>query len=132
MPGTTAALVAGVQALPAEVTSWSATGIGRTHLAIMAAALSMGGHLRVGMEDNLTFARRVPVRDNAQLVERAADLTRTMQRPPLSTDEARNLLAIKERRAGSPPSAEQTQHTQHTQHSQHTEQVQAEKDEVTA
>jgi uncharacterized protein (DUF849 family) len=129
MPGTTAALVAGVQALPAEVTSWSATGIGRTHLAIMAAALSMGGHLRVGMEDNLTFARRVPVRDNAQLVERAADLTRTMQRPPLSTDEARNLLAIKERRTGSPPSAEQTQHTQHAQH---TEQVQAEKDEVTA
>jgi uncharacterized protein (DUF849 family) len=98
MPGTTAALVAGVQALPPEVTSWSATGIGRTHLPIMAAALSMGGHLRVGMEDNLTFARRVPVRDNAQLVERAADLTRTMQRPPMSTEQARNLLAIKERR----------------------------------
>jgi 3-keto-5-aminohexanoate cleavage enzyme len=98
MPGTTAALVAGVQALPPEVTSWSATGIGRTHLSIMAAALSMGGHLRVGMEDNLTFARRVPVRDNAQLVERAAELTRTMQRPPMSTEEARNLLAIKERR----------------------------------
>jgi uncharacterized protein (DUF849 family) len=98
MPGTTAALVAGVQALPPEVTSWSATGIGRTHLPIMAAALSMGGHLRVGMEDNLTYARRVPVRDNAQLVERAVGLTRTMQRPPLSTDEARSLLAIKDRR----------------------------------
>ena len=40
----------------------------------------------------------MPVRDNAQLVERAADLTRTMQRPPLTTDEARSLLAIKERR----------------------------------
>ncbi|MDP9221826.1 MAG: 3-keto-5-aminohexanoate cleavage protein [Actinomycetota bacterium] len=105
MPGTTAALVAGVQALPPEVTSWSATGIGRTHLSVMAASLSMGGHLRVGMEDNLTFARRVPVRDNAQLVERAAELTRTMQRPPLSTEEARNLLAIKERRPanGTPP-----------------------------
>jgi 3-keto-5-aminohexanoate cleavage enzyme len=103
MPGTTAALVAGVQALPPEVTSWSATGIGRTHLSIMAAALSMGGHLRVGLEDNLTFARRVPVRDNAQLVERAAELTRTMQRPPLSTEEARNLLAIKERRPANGP-----------------------------
>jgi 3-keto-5-aminohexanoate cleavage enzyme len=102
MPGTPAALVAGVHALPPEVTSWSATGIGRTHLSIMAAALSMAGHLRVGMEDNLTFARRQPVRDNAQLVERAADLTRTMQRPPLSTEEARSLLAIKERRASSP------------------------------
>jgi 3-keto-5-aminohexanoate cleavage enzyme len=98
MPGTTAALVAGVQALPPEVTSWSATGIGRAHLPIMAAALSMGGHLRVGMEDNLVFARRQPVRDNAQLVERATDLTRTMQRPPLTTEEARTLLRVKERR----------------------------------
>jgi 3-keto-5-aminohexanoate cleavage enzyme len=104
MPGTAQALVAGVQALPPQVTSWSATGIGRSHRSIMAASLSMGGHLRVGMEDNLVFARRVPVRDNAQLVERAADLTRTMQRPPLTTEEARSLLAIKERRrpAGRP------------------------------
>jgi 3-keto-5-aminohexanoate cleavage enzyme len=103
MPGTPAALVAGVAALPPEVSSWSATGIGRTHLPIMAASLAMGGHLRVGMEDNLAFARGVPVRDNAQLVERAADLTRTMQRPPISTDEARSLLAIKERRRPGPP-----------------------------
>jgi 3-keto-5-aminohexanoate cleavage enzyme len=98
MPGTTAALVAGVQSLPPQVTSWSATGIGRTHLPILAAALSLGGHLRVGMEDNLAYARGVPVRDNAQLVERAAEITRTMQRPPLTTDEARSLLAIKDRR----------------------------------
>src|SRR3954453_10423517 len=41
MPGTTAALVAGVRLLPPEVTSWSATGIGRTHLPIAAAALAM-------------------------------------------------------------------------------------------
>jgi uncharacterized protein (DUF849 family) len=97
MPGTPQALVAGVQALPPEVTSWSATGIGRTHLPIMAAALSMGGHLRVGMEDNLVYARRQPVRSNVELVERAADLTRLMQRPPVSTSEARSLLAIRER-----------------------------------
>jgi 3-keto-5-aminohexanoate cleavage enzyme len=112
MPGTTAALVAGVQALPPEVTSWSATGIGRSHLSIMSAALSLGGHLRVGMEDNLVFARRQPVRDNAQLVERAAEFTRMMQRPPLSTDEARNLLGIKERRPTS-----QTSPTSPTSHS---------------
>ena len=61
MPGTVAALVAGVQALPAEVTSWSATGIGRTHLPVLAGALALGGHLRVGMEDNLMYAPRRPV-----------------------------------------------------------------------
>jgi uncharacterized protein (DUF849 family) len=99
MPGTVPALVAGVQALPPEVTSWSATGIGRTHLPVAAAALAMGGHLRVGMEDNLVFARGRPVADNAELVERAAVLAEVMQRPPLSTDEARSLLQVRDRRA---------------------------------
>ncbi|HET8617229.1 MAG TPA: 3-keto-5-aminohexanoate cleavage protein [Actinomycetales bacterium] len=99
MPGTTEALVAGVQVLPPEVTSWSATGIGRSHLPIAAAALSMGGHLRVGMEDNLMYGKGQPVRDNAQLVERAAELATIMQRPPLTTAETRTLLAVKDRRA---------------------------------
>ena len=53
--------------------TWSATGIGRTTLPVALAALSAGGHLRVGMEDTLTFAAGEPVRDNAELVERAAD-----------------------------------------------------------
>jgi 3-keto-5-aminohexanoate cleavage enzyme len=98
MPGTPAALLAGIQALPAEVTSWSATGIGRTHLPIAAAALASGGHLRVGMEDNLNYAKGQPVQRNDELVSRAADLARLMQRPPMTTDEARALLSVKDRR----------------------------------
>ena len=98
MPGTPVALMAGIQALPAEVTSWSATGIGRTHLPIAAAALASGGHLRVGMEDNLNYAKRQPVQRNEELVWRAADLARLMQRPPMSTDGARALLSVKDRR----------------------------------
>ena len=47
MPGTAAALVAGVAALPDAVTSWSATGIGRSTLSVMLASLAQGGHLRV-------------------------------------------------------------------------------------
>ncbi len=97
MPGTTAALMAGVQMLPEQVTSWSATGIGRSHLPIAAAALSAGGHLRVGMEDNLMYAAKAPVQHNVQLVERVAGLARVVQRPPMSTSEARELLAIKRR-----------------------------------
>ena len=42
MPGTPAALLAGVAMLPPEVTSWSATGIGRSHLPIAAMALWLG------------------------------------------------------------------------------------------
>ena len=98
MPGTPQALAAGVQMLPAEVTSWSATGIGRTHLPIMAAALSLGGHLRVGMEDNLMYARGRPVTGNAELVERAVRMAHEMQRPPMSADDARSLLNVKDRR----------------------------------
>jgi 3-keto-5-aminohexanoate cleavage enzyme len=97
MPGTPAALLSGIQALPAEVTSWSATGIGRRHLPIAAIALASGGHLRVGMEDNLIYAKGQPVQRNDELVSRAADLARLMQRPPLTTDEARALLSIKPR-----------------------------------
>ncbi len=92
MPGTAQALVAGVQALPGEVTSWSATGIGRSHLPVLAATLSLGGHLRVGMEDNLVFARGREVRSNAELVERAARVATELQRPPLTTGAARDLL----------------------------------------
>jgi uncharacterized protein (DUF849 family) len=97
MPGTAAALVAAVAALPAGA-SWSATGVGRTSLPVALAALSAGGHLRVGMEDTLTYAKGEPVRDNAQLVERVAALAALAQRPPMSTDEARALLRVKDRR----------------------------------
>lgn len=98
MPGTPAALLAAVAMLPAEVTSWSATGIGRAHLPIAATALAAGGHLRVGMEDNLVFAKGRPVAHNRELVSRAAELATLMQRPPMSTTEARSLLAVKNRR----------------------------------
>jgi len=92
MPGTAPALVAGVALLPDEVTSWSATGIGRSTLPVMLAALSMGGHLRVGMEDVLTMAKGVPVERNAQLVERAATIAGLVQRTPMTPAEARSLL----------------------------------------
>ena len=92
MPGTADALIAAVNALPFETTSWSATGIGRTTIAVALASLSRGGHLRVGMEDTLTFARGVPVTHNAELVERVAALATLAQRPPMSTDDAREFL----------------------------------------
>ncbi|MGY1602868.1 3-keto-5-aminohexanoate cleavage protein [Geodermatophilus sp. SYSU D00815] len=93
MPGTTQALAACLPHLPPGAT-FAATGVGRTSLPVMLAALSAGGHLRVGMEDTLTYAPGEPVRDNAQLVARAAGLARIAQRPPLAPDQARALLGI--------------------------------------
>ena len=94
MPGTAQALTACLPLLPAGAT-FAATGVGRTSMPVMLAALSAGGHLRVGMEDTLTYAPGEPVRDNAQLVARAAGLARIAQRPPMSTQDARDLLGIK-------------------------------------
>ncbi|HEU0129930.1 MAG TPA: 3-keto-5-aminohexanoate cleavage protein [Mycobacteriales bacterium] len=99
MPGTAAQLAACVAALPDGAT-FSATGVGRTTLPVMLAALAHGGHLRVGMEDTLTFAAGRPVRDNAELVERAATLATIAQRPPLSPRDARALLGVAERQKG--------------------------------
>jgi 3-keto-5-aminohexanoate cleavage enzyme len=96
MPGTTAALVAAVQALPAGAT-FSATGVGRSTLPVALAALSAGGHLRVGMEDTLTYAPGQPVEDNAQLVARAAGLARVAQRPPMAVAQVRELLGVRDR-----------------------------------
>jgi uncharacterized protein (DUF849 family) len=96
MPGTAAALVAAVAALP-EGCSWSATGIGRSTLPVALAALSAGGHLRVGMEDTLTLAKGRPVRANEELVARAAELATLAQRPPMTTDDVRALLRTKDR-----------------------------------
>jgi uncharacterized protein (DUF849 family) len=98
-PGTAESVVTMARMLPAGAT-WSATGVGRSTMPVALAALSAGGHLRVGMEDTLTYAPGRPVRDNAELVERAAELSRLALRVPMTVDGARAMLNIKDRRTG--------------------------------
>lgn len=97
MPGNAATLVQAVAALPAGAT-WSATGIGRSTLPVMLAALAAGGHLRVGMEDTVTFARGRPVASNAELVERGSSLAELAQRPAMSPSAARMMLGVPDHR----------------------------------
>ncbi|HEY3503139.1 MAG TPA: 3-keto-5-aminohexanoate cleavage protein [Actinocatenispora sp.] len=98
MAGTAQTLIAAVHEvrnlLPAE-TTFAATGIGRTTLPVLLASLAADGHLRVGMEDTLTYAKGQQVESNMQLVARAAGLARLAQRPPMPVDEARALLGIR-------------------------------------
>ncbi len=96
MPGTVEALVACLRDLP-EGATFSATGIGRTTIPVMLASLSAGGHLRVGMEDTLTYAKGQPVESNMQLVARAVGLAHVAQRPPATPAQARELLGVKPR-----------------------------------
>ena len=93
MPGDAATLTQAVSALP-EGATWSATGIGRTTLPVMFAALAAGGHLRVGMEDTVSFAKGRPVTGNAELVERAATLAGLAQRPAMGPEQARAMLGV--------------------------------------
>jgi uncharacterized protein (DUF849 family) len=99
MPGTAAALVACAAALsdlPAG-TTFSATGIGRTTIPVMLASLAAGGHLRVGMEDTVTYAKGRPVESNMQLVARAVGFAQLAQRPPATPTEARQMLGLSDR-----------------------------------
>jgi uncharacterized protein (DUF849 family) len=100
MAGDAATLVQAVAALPQGAT-WSATGIGRTAVPVMFAALAAGGHLRVGLEDTVTFSRGRPAASNAELAERAATLAGLAQRPAMTPDAARELLGIPARPARS-------------------------------
>ncbi|QSB06697.1 3-keto-5-aminohexanoate cleavage protein [Natronoglycomyces albus] len=97
-PGNAATVIHFVDAvrrhLPPDAT-FAATGIGRTTLPVMLSTLAAGGHLRVGMEDTVSFARRQPVTGNEQLVARAAEAAALAQRPAMSVPDARVMLGIR-------------------------------------
>ena len=92
--GTTRDLVFLREMLP-EGSTWSVTGIGKSHMAMMLAGLSLGcDGLRVGLEDNLYLSHGVKA-TNVQLVERAVELVRLSGRKVATAQEARELLGIR-------------------------------------
>jgi 3-keto-5-aminohexanoate cleavage enzyme len=93
MPATAPALVAAVDLLP-EGSTWSVIGVGRTQTPMAMLALAMGGHVRVGLEDNIYYRRRELATGNAQLVERVVRLAGEVERPVATPDEAPALLGL--------------------------------------
>lgn len=77
-----------------EPTHWSAAGVGRAQLPMAELALRLGGHVRVGLEDNLFVSKGVLARGSGELVERAAELAARAGRALATPDEARALLGI--------------------------------------
>ena len=61
---------------------------------IMLAAVAMGGHLRVGMEDNVYYGPGELARSNAQLVERAAKIIKTAGNQVATPEDAKNILSL--------------------------------------
>lgn len=75
--------------------TWSALGIGAGHLPILFATIALGGHVRVGMEDNVLYAKNRLAQSNAEFVARAARLIKEANNEIATPDEARALLNIK-------------------------------------
>ncbi|MBN2286254.1 MAG: 3-keto-5-aminohexanoate cleavage protein [Tissierellales bacterium] len=80
--------------IPKEST-WSAFGIGKGHVPILLTSIALGGHVRVGMEDNVMFGPGQLADSNAQFVERAANLIRVSGCEVASPEDARTILGLK-------------------------------------
>jgi uncharacterized protein (DUF849 family) len=90
-------LAACTMALPPQST-WAGAGIGRFQFSVNALAIVSGGHVRVGLEDNLysEIETRRPA-TNAELVERLVNLAAAAQRPIATPAEARRMIGLPER-----------------------------------
>lgn len=82
-----------VRALPPGCT-WSVAGIGRMQLTLATVAITMGGHVRVGLEDNLYYSKGRLAR-NEELVARVVRIATELGRPVATPDEARRLLKLR-------------------------------------
>ncbi len=82
--------------LPAG-SQWSVLATGPSQLPMTTHAIVLGGHVRVGFEDNLYFSRGVLAESNAQFVERSVSLARLLQRDVATCEEARRILGISAR-----------------------------------
>ena len=87
-----------VRHLP-EGATWSATGIGRSHLPVAEQTIALGGHVRTGFEDVLYYAKGERATSNAQLVERVAGSARRAGRALATPAQARDMLGLGPRAA---------------------------------
>ncbi len=93
-PGTPEALMFAKSLLP-EDARWAAMGIGRMEFPIVAQAAILGGHVRVGLEDNLYIEKGVYAPSNAVLVERAVNLVKLLGGDIATPAEARSMLGLR-------------------------------------
>jgi 3-keto-5-aminohexanoate cleavage enzyme len=75
-------------------TIWSVLGIGQHQRTMIELAVELGGHIRVGFEDNLYLSKGVLAQSNAQFVEHAVDVVQEQNREVASVEEARSILGI--------------------------------------
>lgn len=93
MAGTPEALLYLKSQLPSQAT-WTVAGIGAAQLPLATLAIVLGGHVRVGFEDNVYYRKGELASSNAQLVARIARISGELERPVATPNEARALLGM--------------------------------------
>ncbi len=93
IPGTTRHLVNQVDSLPPD-SKWQVIGIGLSQWALVAAAITMGGNVRVGLEDNFYLKEDQMAKSNGELVAKAARIVQDLGHPVATVAQTRELLGL--------------------------------------
>lgn len=93
LPGEPKHLLSLIEYLP-EGAIFNVSGVGPAQLPLTTLAMLLGGHSRVGLEDNIYYTKGILAKSNAQLVERTARIARELGREPASPGEARQILQL--------------------------------------
>jgi len=101
IPPTARNLAAMVENIPTPA-HWGVIGISRDQWMLVAAALTLGGSIRVGLEDNLYLPSGEMARSNGELIAKAREMTEEIGRRPATVSEARAMLAIPAREQMAP------------------------------
>ena len=100
VPGCTPATIPNlcwlVNSIPAGST-WTATGIGRHQFTLAAAAIAMGGNVRVGFEDSIYIEKGVLAKSNGEMVAKVVRMAKELGREIATSAEAREILGLKPR-----------------------------------
>ena len=96
IPPTARNLAAMVENIP-DGSHWGVIGISRDQWMLVAAALTLGGSIRVGLEDNLYLPNGEMASSNGDLIAKARQLTEDLGRRPATVEEARTMLSIPQR-----------------------------------
>jgi uncharacterized protein (DUF849 family) len=95
VPASALNLAAMARNMPSGRHHWGVIGIGREQWMLVAAALTLGGSIRVGLEDNFYLPDGAMARSNGELIAKARQMCEDAGRRPATVQEARELLGVR-------------------------------------
>lgn len=96
IPATADNLMHMVRCIP-EGSPWSVCAVGSHEFPMTTMSIILGGHVRVGFEDNIYLSKGVKAKSNAELVDKIARIARELDREIATPDEARKILDLPDR-----------------------------------